>query len=78
MNILNKNKTLNKINLLFNRVQLKTIEEINEKLKKNCIKERKRIVPEIQRSIRDLEFNPKEFISNNENFVSKLSTYLNI
>ena len=61
MKILDKNKSLIKINLLFNRVQLKTIEEINEKLKKNCIKERKRIVPEIQRSIRDLEFNPKEF-----------------
>ena len=61
MNILNKNKTLNKINLLFNRVQLKTIEEINEKLKMNNIIERKKIIPEIERSIQSLEFNPKEF-----------------
>ena len=61
MKLLEKNKTLVKINLLFNRVKLKTIEEINEKLKINSINERKRYVPDIERSIRDLEFNPKEF-----------------
>ena len=34
---------------------------------------------DINKKIEELkEFNPKEFISNNENFVSKLSTYLNI
>ena len=71
MKILNKNKTLNKINLLFNRVQIKSIEEINEKLKKNSIKERKKIIPEIERSIQNLEFNPKEFEILKKKIISK-------
>ena len=61
LRLLDKNKTLIKINLLFNRVELKTIEEINEKLKINQNNERKKYVPYIERSIRDLEFNPKVF-----------------
>ena len=61
LRMLDRNKTLIKINLIFNRVQLKTIEEINEKLKINSIKERQKYVPSIKRTIRDLEFNPKEF-----------------
>ena len=61
LRLLDRNKTLIKINLLFNRVQLKTIEEINEKLKINQINERKKYVPNIERTIRDLEFNPGEF-----------------
>ena len=61
LRMLDRNKTLMKINLIFNRVQLKTIEEINEKLKINSIKERQKYVPSIKRTIRDLEFNPKEF-----------------
>ena len=61
LRILDTNKTLVKINLLFNRVQLKTIEEINEKLKINSIKKRNKLIPDIQRSIRDLEFDPKLF-----------------
>ena len=40
---------------------LKTIEEINEKLKINSIKERKKYVPNIERTLRDLAFDPKEF-----------------
>ena len=61
LRILDRNKTLMKINLIFNRVQLKTIEEINEKLKINSIKERKKYVPNIERTLRDLAFDPKEF-----------------
>ena len=61
MRILDTNKTLIKINLIFNRVQLKTIEEINAKLKINCINERKKYTPEIERTIRDLAFHPNEF-----------------
>ena len=63
LKLLDRNQTLIKINLIFNRVQLKTIEEINEKLKKNSINSRKKNVPEIEKSIQDLAFNPKDFKS---------------
>ena len=68
--ILDRNTTLIKINLLYNRVQLKTIEEINEKLKKNYLKERKRIIPELERYIKSIKFNPQEF----KNIANKIKT----
>ena len=58
---LETNKSLLKINLFFNRVQLKTIEEINKKLKLNNIKEKNKKVPDIKRTLKELEFNPNEF-----------------
>ena len=68
--LLERNSTLIKINLLYNRVQLKTIEEINEKLKKNNLKERKRIIPELERYIKSIKFNPQEF----KNIANKIKT----
>jgi hypothetical protein len=61
IDILDKNKTLLSINLLYNRVQLKTIDEINQKLKLNNEKEKSKYVPNLMRKIRDLEFDPNLF-----------------
>jgi hypothetical protein len=61
LEILEKNKTLLNINLLYNRIQLKTIDEINEKLKSNYGKERAKYVPNLMKSIKDLDFNPEDF-----------------
>ena len=61
LEILDKNKTLLNINLLYNRVQLKTIDEINQKLKLNNEKEKSKYIPNIIRNIKDLEFDPDTF-----------------
>jgi len=61
LEILEKNKTLLNINLLYNRIQLKTIDEINEKLKSNNGKEKAKYVPNLMKSIKDLGFKPEDF-----------------
>ena len=71
LKMLDRNKTLTKINLIFNKVQLKTIDEINEKLKKNSKYARKKYVPNIEKNLRDLAFNPKEFTSLTKEIINK-------
>jgi chromosome segregation ATPase len=61
LKILERNRTILNINLLFNRIQLKTIDEINQKLNINNEKEKSKYVPNLKRSIRELEFDPMEF-----------------
>ena len=61
LKILEKNRTILSINLLFNRIQLKTIDEINQKLIINNEKEKSKYVPNLKRSIRELEFDPLDF-----------------
>ena len=56
--ILETNKNLISINLVYNRVQMKTIEEINRILKLNHEKQKAKFIPNLQRDIKNLQFNP--------------------
>ena len=61
LNVIETNSNLIHINLTYNRIQSKTIDDINKKLKINYEKRKNNIIPEIERSIRDLEFRPEQF-----------------
>ena len=71
--ILEFNKTLIYINLIFNRVQMKTIDEINRILKLNSEKQKAKFIPNIQRDIKNLQFNPELFKSYTQNIKNKKS-----
>ena len=59
--VLETNKTLVFINLFYNRIQMKKIDEINKILKNNSENKKLKRVPNLIRSVRDLEFNPDQF-----------------
>ena len=59
--ILETNKTLLFINLYYNRIQMKKIDEINKILKYNAKTQKLKLVPNLIRSVKDLEFNPEQF-----------------
>ena len=59
--ILESNKNLVYINLIYNRVQMKTIEEINRILKINAERQKSKFIPNLQRDIQNLQFNPDLF-----------------
>ena len=59
--ILDINKTLVHINLNYNRIQVKTIEDLNKILKNNYDKQKNSFVPDLMRNIKDLEFQPEQF-----------------
>ena len=59
--VLETNKTLVFINLYYNRIQMKKIDEINKILKFNSENQKQKRVPNLIRSVRDLEFNPEQF-----------------
>ena len=59
--ILETNKTLIFINLYYNRIQMKKIDEINKILKFNAENQKLKRVPNLIRSVKDLEFNPEQF-----------------
>ena len=61
LEMLDINKTLVHINLNYNRVQVKTIEELNKKLKINYDKQKTNFVPDLVKNIKDLEFQPEQF-----------------
>ena len=61
LNLLEINNRIIHINLSLNRIQIKVIDDINKKLKLNSEKKKINIVPEIEKSIRDLEFKPEQF-----------------
>ena len=61
MEVLETNKTLVFINLAYNRVQMKKIDEINKILKSNDENQKLKRVPNLIRSVKDLEFNPEQF-----------------
>ena len=61
ISLIENNTHLIHINLSYNRIQTKTIEDINKKLKVNYEKSKNDIIPEIERSIRELEFRPEQF-----------------
>jgi len=59
--ILETNKNLIHINLNYNRIQVKTIEEINKILKSNYEKQKVSFVPGLLKNIKELEFQPEQF-----------------
>ena len=59
--LLEVNKTLTNINLMYNRVQIKIIDEINRILKLNSEKQKSKFIPNIQKDIKSLQFNPELF-----------------
>ena len=59
--VLETNKTLVFINLNYNRIQMKKIDEINKILKFNAENKKLKRVPNLIRSVKDLEFNPEQF-----------------
>ena len=61
LGILESNKTLLNINLMYNRIQKKTIEEINKTLKLNKEKQKAKFMPNLIRDIKSLQFNPEVF-----------------
>ena len=69
--ILETNKNLISINLIYNRVQVKTIEEINRILKFNNEKQKAKFIPNLQRDIKGLQFNPELFSFYTNNINSK-------
>ena len=61
MEVLQTNKTLVYINLYYNRIPIKKIDEINKILKLNENQQKLKLVPDLIKSVKDLEFNPEEF-----------------
>ena len=61
LELLEVNKTLININLMYNRVQIKIIDEINRILKLNSEKQKSKFIPNLQKDIKSLQFNPELF-----------------
>ena len=59
--ILRKNRTLVYLNLYYNRISLYKIEEINKLLKQNADNKKQKYIPNLVRSVKELEFNPNQF-----------------
>jgi hypothetical protein len=58
LDLLTANKTIMYINVLYNRVQMKNIEEIKRRLKLNADKIKKKFVPNLQKQIKDINVHP--------------------
>ena len=58
---LRKNKSLVFINLYYNRIPIKKIDEINKFIKINADNQKLKFIPNLIRSVRQLEFNPNQF-----------------
>ena len=61
LQILQKNRTLTYINLYFNRIPMNKIEEINKFIKLNFDRQKQKFIPNLIRSVKQLEFNPNQF-----------------
>ena len=69
--ILEINKSLVNVNLMYNRVQIKTIEDINKILKINAENKKARFIPDLQKDIKNLQFNPEMFKYYTKNILNK-------
>jgi hypothetical protein len=69
--MLEMNKSLVNVNLMYNRVQLKTIEDINKILKINAENKKSRFIPDLQKDIKNLQFNPEMFKYYTKNILNK-------
>ena len=59
--VLRSNRTLTTLNLYFNKISVAKIEEINKYLKANADNQKQKYIPNLARSVKDLEFNPNQF-----------------
>ena len=69
--ILEANKNLVNINLGYNRVQMKTIDDINRNLKLNNEKQKTKFIPNILKELKNLQFNPEMFGFYTQNIQNK-------
>ena len=61
LEVMRKNKSLTYINLYFNRIPIIKIEEINRFVQINEQNQKQKFIPNLIRSVKELEFNPKQF-----------------
>ena len=61
LEVLQKNKTLLYINLFYNRIPMAKIDEINRFIKSNADNLKQKFIPNLIRSVKQLEFNPNQF-----------------
>ena len=61
LQVLQKNRSLVYINLYYNRIPMKKIDEINKFIKINADNQKQKFVPNLIKSVRELEFNPNQF-----------------
>ena len=61
LQVLQKNKSLVYINLYYNRIPMKKIEEINRFIKNNSDNQKQKFIPNLIKSVKELEFNPNQF-----------------
>ena len=71
LDILETNKTLVYINLGYNYIQIKKIEEINHILKINSDRKKEVFIPNLQKDISRLRFNPEMFGFYSKNIINK-------
>ena len=63
VDLLITNKVLKYINVGFNRIQMKLIEEINRRLKINAQKQKSKFLPNLIKQINSLQTDPEEFMN---------------
>ena len=61
LEVLQKNKSLIYINLLYNKIPMAKIDEINRFIKSNADNLKQKFIPNLIRSVKQLEFNPNQF-----------------
>ena len=61
LQVLQKNRSLVNINLYFNRIPMKKIDEINKFIKLNADNQKQKFIPNLIKSVKELEFNPNQF-----------------
>ena len=61
LQVLQTNKSLVYINLYYNRIPMKKIDEINKFIKINADNQKQKFIPNLIKSVKELEFNPNQF-----------------
>ena len=61
LEVLQTNKSLVYINLYYNRIPMKKIDEINKFIKINADNQKQKFIPNLIKSVKELEFNPNQF-----------------
>ena len=71
IDILESNKTLIYVNLMYNKIQIKNMDEVNRLVKINFEKQKEKFLPNLLRDIKNLHFNPESFQYYSENIQKK-------
>ena len=69
--ILESNKTLIYVSLMYNKIQIKNMDEVNRLLKINKERQKAKILPNILRDVKNLHFNPESFKYYTQNIQKK-------